>query len=262
MSKQKTGPEIYKRDENGLLESVEYVFNDDGSVNWRAMVKAEYLYPNKDWFSMRNQQVPESVEELEDQQLLIKLGGIKDLLKLRGFESVNFEIVESSEDRAVSICTIEFLNNYEQYTTKSSGGIVFSSVGNATIDNTNGFGQKFLESIAENRSFVRCVRNFLNINIVGADEIDSSKNKTTEETTEDSDSVVDVSPQGALKKKFKEKTGKSSFSDFLGELRRIWKDANDSDDQSTLKLIEGAKNWKNYKDIPAATCRKLIKILK
>jgi len=33
------GPDVYKRDEHGLLECVDYVFNDDGSVNWRAMIK-------------------------------------------------------------------------------------------------------------------------------------------------------------------------------------------------------------------------------
>lgn len=259
MSNKKTGPELYKRDENGLLESVEYIFNDDGSVNWRAMINHEHLYPNKDWFGMRNQSVPDSIEGLEDTQLLIKLSGIKELLRLRGFESVQFDVVESSDDRAVVVCTVKFTKNYE-HNEIFSDTITFSSIGNATIDNTNGFGQKFLEPIAENRAFVRCVRNFLNIHIVGADEIDSSKNKPTNSTSEESDSVVDVSPQGALKKKFKEKTGKESFEDFLKELRGVWKEANDNNDQSTLKLIEKAKDWNNYKDIPAATCRKLIKI--
>jgi hypothetical protein len=40
MSKKKIyGPDIYKRDIHGLLENVDYKFNDDGSVNWRAMIK-------------------------------------------------------------------------------------------------------------------------------------------------------------------------------------------------------------------------------
>jgi len=254
----KKGPEIYKRDENGLIESVEYVFNDDGSVNWRAMINHEHLYPNKDWFAARNQPVPESIEGLDDTQLLIKLSGIKELLKLRGFESVKFNVVESSDDRAVVVCEIAFAPNYEHDSLYDN--VTFSSIGNATTNNTNGFGQKFLEPIAENRSFVRCVRNFLNIHIVGADEIDSSKNKVSS-TSEESDSVIDVSPQGALKKKFKEKTGKESFDDFLEQLRVIWKEASDNDDKNVLKLIEKAKDWKSYKDIPAATCRKLIKIL-
>ncbi len=41
----------YKRNEFGLLEGVEYKFNEDGSVNWRAMIKPEHLYPNREWSS-------------------------------------------------------------------------------------------------------------------------------------------------------------------------------------------------------------------
>ena len=37
------GPAKYKRDENGLIESVQHVFNEDGSVNWRAMIPKEHL---------------------------------------------------------------------------------------------------------------------------------------------------------------------------------------------------------------------------
>ena len=41
------GPKHYQRDEHGLLKNVQYVFNEDGSVNWRAMIKEEHLFPNK-----------------------------------------------------------------------------------------------------------------------------------------------------------------------------------------------------------------------
>jgi hypothetical protein len=42
MTKKKIyGPDIYKRDIHGLLENVDYKFNDDGSVNWRAMIKKD-----------------------------------------------------------------------------------------------------------------------------------------------------------------------------------------------------------------------------
>ena len=54
----------YKRNELGLLEGVKYEYNEDGSINWRAMVASEHLYPNKGWFEMRNQPMPRSVEGL------------------------------------------------------------------------------------------------------------------------------------------------------------------------------------------------------
>ena len=35
------GPDLYIRKGDGLLENVDYIFNDDGSVDWRAMIKPE-----------------------------------------------------------------------------------------------------------------------------------------------------------------------------------------------------------------------------
>ena len=35
------GPNLFSRDENGLLKKKEYPFNEDGSVNWRGLVKEE-----------------------------------------------------------------------------------------------------------------------------------------------------------------------------------------------------------------------------
>ncbi len=49
--------------------------------------------------------------------------------------------------------------------------VVFSDVGSATLDNTAGFGKLYLAPVAANRAFVRCVRNFLGINIVAQDEV-------------------------------------------------------------------------------------------
>ena len=134
-------PETYKRNRYGLIAGVDYIYNDDGSVDWRAMINPEHLYPNAEYFTARSEEIPDSIEGLEDNQLLIKLAGIKELARLRGFTSVDYEIVESSPTRAVVMCTIGFIENYE-----TSGKFVyFSSIANATNLNTNGFSTKFLE---------------------------------------------------------------------------------------------------------------------
>ena len=39
------GPKSFERDENGLLKNVQYTFNEDGSIDWRAMVREEHLSP-------------------------------------------------------------------------------------------------------------------------------------------------------------------------------------------------------------------------
>ena len=92
------GPALYDRDENGLLKNVQYVFNDDGSVNWRAMIKSDHLFPNRGWFESRGKDMPSSAEGLDDHQLLIKLGGIKELAKLRGFSDVRYYAEKCQND--------------------------------------------------------------------------------------------------------------------------------------------------------------------
>jgi hypothetical protein len=107
------GPSSYKRDENGLLENIQYEFNDDGSVDWRLMIKEEHLFPNKSWFELRKKDTPRSIEGLKDHQLLIKLSGIKELARLRGFDSVSFETVKCELDHVAVKCTMCFIPNYE-----------------------------------------------------------------------------------------------------------------------------------------------------
>ena len=238
------GPDLWKRNEHGLLDSVDYIFNEDGSVNWRAMINPEHLYPNKDWFEIRKMPMPNSIEGLDDSQLLIKLGGIKELAKLRGFHNVTYDITESSDSRVVVQCMINWIENYE-----GSCSQTFASIANATTNNTNGFAAKFLECIAENRAFVRTVRNFLGIHIVGADELDSSKNKSPIEVATAS-VAKDISPQGILK----EKAG-TDFDSFKGCLRAWYKTNAYTNDPEIIKT------WNDYKDIPAKECRKLLKLL-
>ena len=146
------GPDIYRRNEHGLLENADYEFNEDGTVNWRAMIKPEFLYPNKDWFESRNKDVPSSSDGLNDKQLLIMLGGIKELAKLRGYYDIDFQVTNVSEGYVTAKCTITWCKKYE---TAGEYATVYSDAANATVANTDAFCAKFLETIACNRAFVR-----------------------------------------------------------------------------------------------------------
>jgi hypothetical protein len=240
-------PNKYKRNELGLIDGVEYKFNEDGSINWRAMIKPEHLYPNKDWFETRKLQVPDSIEGLGDHQLLVKLAGIKELARLRGFLDVQFKIETISSHYATAVCSISWMPNYES----DGNAQTFTSTANATSENCSGFGVKFLEPIAENRAFVRSVRNYLNIHIVGDDEIDKSKNKVA---YEESESIVQsLTPQSALKNSAKQNLGCDDFEAFKKHLRKLWKD-------ETYKNEEAA-NWNSFEDIPIKESRKLLSIV-
>lgn len=242
------GPDVYKRDDHGLLENVDYIFNEDGSVNWRAMIKPEFLYPNKDWFNFRNKDMPDSVDGLADNQLLIMLGGIKELARLRGFESVTFNTETTSPGYVTASCEITWSPNYES----NKECVVYQDVANATLDNTDSFASKFLETIACNRAFVRCVRNFLNIHIVGADEIDKSRGANNSVSIESVEAAA-LTPLGLLQKTLRAKKGVAAFDEFVELLKDFWKN-------ETYKNKEVA-NWKCWSDIPTKEVRKLIAIL-
>lgn len=235
------------RNHLGLIEGVEYKFNDDGSINWRAMVKSDHLFPNRGWFESRKQNIPSSIDNLGDHQLLIKLAGIKEVAKLRGYKSVKYDIIKCESNYVAVKCGITWISNYE-----SEYESYYEDVANATVNNTTDFAVKFLETIAANRAFIRAVRNFLNIHIVGSDEIDSSKKGTPAFTEDDSD-VALPSSQSMLEKTAKS-NGISSFHEFQDYLRKAWK--------ANVYKNDETKLWSSYNDIPAKEARILISILK
>ena len=233
------GPESFQRDEHGLLKNIQYVFNDDGSINWRKMVNDEHLFPNAQAF---NGSPPNSIEGIPDHKLLIKLAGIKELARLRGFSDISYEVVKCELDHVAVVCTINFIGNYET----SNESISFQDMANATLDNTHDFGQSFLETMACNRSFVRAVRNFLNIHIVGADEIDKSNKKSSPKK---SNSKPSLSPQSMLDTAFD-----GNFDDFVSDLRKLW--------AKNIYKNKDITNWKTFEDIPIKEARVLIKLIK
>jgi len=248
-----SGPAVYSRDENGLLKNAQYTFNEDGSIDWRSMIKDEHLFPNRSWFEGRNKDCPRSSEGLADYQLLIKLGGIKELAKLRGFTDVYYETVKCEQDHVAIKCSMTFIPNYET----GNEPIVFSDMANATLDNTSSFATKFLETIACNRAFVRCVRNFLNVHIVGDDEIDkSSPNQNIAAVAKAKKNSNPFSPLTTLKNKAESNLGCQDFSDFKEHVRNWWRDKVEGIYQN-----ESVSEWQNWEDISDQDARLIIGVI-
>lgn len=166
-------PEIFQRDERGLVCSKTYEFTDDGLINWRKMIDTKYLVPNLSKFPANTENKDLNIQDLEDSQLLILLGGIKDLANLRGYSKVEYKVFNCSQNHVAVSCKITWLPNFETSYEK----VEFESLADAHLDNTKSFAKDFLMAIAENRAFVRSVRNFLRINILGSDELGDSKNQ-------------------------------------------------------------------------------------
>lgn len=226
----------FTRDENGLLPNVNYIRNEDGSINWRKMVKPEHLVPNREAFERRNQPVPSSIEGLEDKDLLILLQGLKDLAKLRGYSEVRHRVAACSSTFCCVETTIEWIPNFETGNQKVS----FTSLADASSQNTNGFAAQFPAAIAENRGFVRCVRNTLGINITGKDELGAKGNEAEEPST-------------------------PSTGQPLQFLKGLLADERVSFEQFQNRMIQlntdGAAEWKGFDSIPATQALELIQVV-
>jgi len=170
-----------KRNDLGLLENIEYIFNADGTINWRAMLKPEHLYVNPDFekdlkekFGVKSRKDID-ITKCDDNQLLVLLEGWRYLLKLRGVRAVNVRMDSISETKAAATCFIDFIPNFE-----NPEGLTWSSSASASLYNVSGSFQLHLEAMAENRAFARCVRAALGVKIYGKDEFDSNANKAFE----------------------------------------------------------------------------------
>jgi hypothetical protein len=226
-------PKIFSRNKYGLIENsnINYIYNEDGTINWRKMVKQEYLVPNR----QKTQET--DVSKLEDKDLLILLGGIKELAQIRGYTSVEYKVVAASENYFATSCKIKWVPNYET----NGQPIEFEALADSTPNNTKSFARFFLAAIAENRAFVRCVRNFLKINIVSQEELGDVKileeNSVNENPT---------SPISLLDKAMKEKS--ISFEQLKKKLIK--------------EKFENAENLTSVQDIPKVKIFELIERLK
>lgn len=226
-------PSATKRDESGLIiqPKIDYVFNENGTVDWRKMVKEEFLVPNK----QKTQET--DVSKLEDHQLIILLGGIKELAQIRGYTNVRYDVVSPSPDYVAATCSIDWIPNYET----EDRAVTFSAIGDASPNNTQSFAKFFLGPIAENRSFVRCVRNFLKINIVAQEELGNTK-------------------------MFEEPSQAGNQTDPKFLLERVMKDKNVSFTQVKARLAQegfsGADELESTADIPKAKVFELIQRIK
>lgn len=168
----------FKRNDMGLLDSVKYKFTEDSLVDWRAMIDPKFLFVNKDNFSRRKETPPDDIVGVKDSDLIIGLPGLKNLAHLRGFTSVSYRPITSGNDYSAVVCRIDWVGNFET----DMKSVSFEDCAGANLYNVSEFVQTYLIEMATNRSFCRCVRNFLKINIVSKEEMPppkAVKNNTT-----------------------------------------------------------------------------------
>lgn len=221
-----------KRDEKGLVEGIDYTYNSDGSVNWKQMINKKFLVINVE----RTEET--DISKCEDNDLIIKLGGLREVARLRGFSSVKHNVVSASVDYVAMSCSINWIPNFEM-----DYPVEFQAMASATIKNCQGFSSSYLPEIAQNRSFSRAVRNFLGIEVVSEEELKNS-------IVEAGDAVSEVTPP--TPSKILQNLIESNKKDFK-YLKRILVKENQ---------IDGVKEFKAYDDIPVAEIYGLITRIK
>jgi len=206
---------------------IEYKYNEFGKIDWLATLPRKFLVVNRQKYVDKDKTPPESIDGLPDSDLLILLAGIRWLADTYGFSKLEYPVINSSPNHCTVVCSI----TWNPHPDNNDREIVSSGIGDATPDNTKSFARYYLGPIAENRAFTRCVRQFLQIPVLGAEEVGDVKLEN--ENHSNSNNLLD--PVNTLSKIIENK-GKTPEK-FLKRCVEIWN-------------IEEAKNWKTLNDIP------------
>ena len=233
-------PKVISRNQYGLLNGVDYIFKEDGTVDWKAMIPKKYFVLN----SQRANEIQEitgkpieevSVEEVEDRHLLLLLPGVKYIAAVRGYSKVEYSEPSIGPNGEVAVaCKITWKGNYET----EMWDVVFTGLGDATTNNAKPIGNVYyLTAFAENRAFLRCVKNFLQISVLNSEEILDAKQVTPKNAESDSNSVLGTKPIDTLLSKCK-------------KLGITWLSLTELAEKCKTELSSDYTQWKTYKDIP------------
>jgi hypothetical protein len=243
------------RDNRGLRIGIEYTFNDDGTINWRKMLKPEHLCFNSqkadsiakklsiDSKLIKFAKVGDYNASLyEDSDLLILLSGIKYLAWLRGYSTVDAKLIQAAYNIASVNTHITWIPNFET----GFASETYSDAATATLDNTMSFGNAYLTEMAINRAFSRVVRNYLNINIVAKEEIGPDTIVNNQKSYANQTASVDkiTKPRALLSEKLT-KLG-MTFDNFRDLF--IKKYVNNSDKSLNVILETDPLKWTNAND--------------
>lgn len=175
-------PIRFKRDpQTGLIEGLRYVYDENGKINWKALVDPKFLYIAREHEEkvMKEQGKPLAEVDLllvRDDWLRIRVGGLNQLAHMRGVRSCRYPHVETREGHATVSCEITFIGNSESGMEPET----WSGIASASIRSVDKHFIPYLETFAENRAFSRCVKRALQINILSDIEVGGEGKKAAE----------------------------------------------------------------------------------
>lgn len=159
---------------------------ENGRIDWRALINKEHLALNRMALAAKGISVDTLSEEDEekliaespDEDLVIKLAGFRELADLRGYSSLHPEVLSWSPEHVVVKVTINWLPHED-----CPHSLTVGAIASASTFNTDSTFSKFLETIAENRAFIRAVRHSLGIVSLGQDEFKLDEVKVEAQNT-------------------------------------------------------------------------------
>lgn len=227
----------------GLLPTVEYKYTPEGFIDWTAMLKPEYFFPNRYNFEKRGEKVPKTAEGLDDSDKLIGLYGLKSIARIRGYSAIQYSTPKLENGYVTIKCTITWVPNFE-----NPNGLVTEEVANATSTNVGLMVKPYLETVAANRAFSRAVRNALNIRFVSEDEV----GEISDEAQEESGAPKTLSPVGVLMEYAKERKI-NNFEELKAKIVELSKDED---------LVERVKNLTSETALTPPDTRKIKAFLR
>jgi len=158
--------------DTGLIVGKTYVYRPDGRIDWRTLVDKKYLYVANEYKDRVVKEQGKPLDQIDiltvkDDWLRIRIGGLNELAHMRGVSSCTYPHFLSREGYAAVSCEITFIGNIETNMYPET----WSSMASATLRSVDKQFIPYLETFAENRAFIRCVKRALQINILSDVEI-------------------------------------------------------------------------------------------
>lgn len=251
-----------------------YPRKSDGSVDWRAVamrnpghfyVKREHESKVAALLGKQPGEIanlsPEDIAKVPDKYLVIRKAGILELARLRGYSTVVPEVKHVQPDYVVVQTHITW-EPFEGQPGKTTGG-----VGEAHPRNTSKMGGLYLAATAENRSVSRCVRQFLEIDIVCSDELGDGvepEQNASSDSSNPSSSPMDLSPQGILSRSAQEGQFTFSFEQVKNAALSRWNEDTTNlaaNPQVKRRIENDPSKWTTWADIPPRDCYTLTQLI-
>ena len=225
-----------KRQNNGLIEGVQYIKDDNDKINWLKMIPEEYLYINQDKKNAISKRLGKNISEVSisevlDTELVITLQGIRYLLDLRGYKECDINLDVATPDYVAATCKIKFISNEEDFEQ------IYTGNASAHPNNTKSWYRNYLVEAASNRALCRAVRFYLKINIVSREELGMEQEGSFEEP-------------------------KTLVPDIHEELSKLMNIKNISFGDLKKQFPKNSEKWENIKSIPRVTAFTILGQLK